>query len=60
VLSRAAHDAVDGSQGVGISFRDLGLHQLQGLPGLEALFQAEATGLPADFPPPRTPDFQSN
>ena len=55
VLSRAAHDAVDGSQGAGISFRDLGLHQLQGLPALEALFQAVATGLPSDFPPPRTP-----
>ncbi len=55
VLSRAAHDAVDGSQGAGISFRDLGQHQLQGLPALEALFQAVATGLPSDFPPPRTP-----
>ena len=55
VLSRAARDAVDGSQAAGITFRDLGLHQLQGLPGPEALFQAEAAGLPSEFPPPRTP-----
>jgi class 3 adenylate cyclase len=55
VLSRAARDAVDGSQPAGITFRDLGRHQLRGLPGLEALFQAEAVGLPSEFPPPRTP-----
>jgi class 3 adenylate cyclase len=55
VLSRAAHDAVDGSQPAGTGFRDLGLHQLQGLPGREALFQAEAADLPTDFPPPRGP-----
>ena len=54
VLSRAARDAVDGSQAAGISFRDLGPHQLQGLPGPEALFQAEAADLPSAFPPPRT------
>lgn len=53
VLSRAARDAVDGSQAAGISFRDLGVHRLQGLPGPEALFQAEAAGLPSEFPPPR-------
>ena len=55
VLSRAARDAVYGSRAAGISFRDLGLHQLKGLPGPEALFQAEAAGLPSAFPPPRTP-----
>jgi class 3 adenylate cyclase len=55
VLSRTAHDAVEGSQPAGTGFRDLGLHQLQGLPGPEALFQAMAAGLQADFPPPRTP-----
>jgi class 3 adenylate cyclase len=54
VLSRAAHDAVDGSQAAGISFRGLGMHQLQGMPGPEALFQADAAGLPSEFPPPRT------
>jgi class 3 adenylate cyclase len=55
VLSRATHDAVGGSQSAGINFRDLGLHQLQGLPGPEALFQAEVADLPSEFPPPRTP-----
>jgi class 3 adenylate cyclase len=54
VLSRAARDALDGSQAVGIAFRDLGLHRLQGLAGPEALFQAEVSDLPTDFPPPRT------
>jgi class 3 adenylate cyclase len=54
VLSRAARDAMDGSQPAGITFRDLGLHQLQGLPAPEALFQAEADGLLSEFPPPRT------
>ncbi|TMD41861.1 MAG: adenylate/guanylate cyclase domain-containing protein [Chloroflexi bacterium] len=55
LLSRAARDAIDGSEHAGIRFRDLGLHQLQGLPGLEALFQAEAPDLASEFPPPRTP-----
>jgi class 3 adenylate cyclase len=54
VLSGAARDAVGGSQPAGYRFRDLGMHQLAGMPGLESLFQAEADGLPADFPPPRT------
>jgi class 3 adenylate cyclase len=55
VLSRAARDAVDGSQAAGITFRDLGLYQLQGLPAPEALFQAEVAGLPSEFPSPRAP-----
>ena len=54
VLSRAACDAVDTSRLDGVSFRDLGLHQLQGLPGPEALFQAVVAGLRSEFPPPRT------
>lgn len=54
VLSRAACDAVDTSRLDGVSFRDLGLHQLQGLPGPETLFQAVAAGLASEFPPPRT------
>jgi len=55
LLSLAARNAIDGSELVDIRFRDLGLHPLQGLPGLEALFQAEARDLESDFPPPRTP-----
>jgi class 3 adenylate cyclase len=54
VLSRAAREAVKDSLPAGIGFRDLGLHQLQGLPALTALFQVEAADLPTDFPPPRT------
>lgn len=54
VLSRAARDAMEGSQPAGIGFRDLGLHALQGLPEPEALFQVEAADLATDFPPPRT------
>ncbi len=53
VMSRFARAAVDGRQAPGISFRDLGLHQLRGLPEPERLYQAVAAGLPADFPPPR-------
>ena len=55
MLSGAARDAVAASQPAATGFRDLGLHQLQGLPSPEALFQLEAAGLPTDFPPPRTP-----
>jgi class 3 adenylate cyclase len=54
VLSRAARDAVEGSQPAGIGFRDLGLHPLQGLPEPEALFQVEAADLATDFPALRT------
>jgi class 3 adenylate cyclase len=60
VLSRAARDAIDGFQPAGTGFRDLGLHQLQGLAGPEALFQAEAADLPTDFPPPRTSQARGN
>jgi class 3 adenylate cyclase len=54
VLSRAARKAVEGLQPAGIGFGDLGLHQLQGLPAPEALFQVEAADLPTGFLPPRT------
>ena len=54
LLSRAARDAIDGSEPADIRFRTLGLHQLQGLPGLETLFQAQAPDLASAFPPPRT------
>jgi class 3 adenylate cyclase len=54
VLSRSAHDAIVGSAPPGIVFRDLGEHRLHGMPGLETLYQAEAEGLPNQFPGPRT------
>lgn len=53
LLSGAARDAIDGSQPSGVSFRSLGVYRLHGLPEPEALFQVEAPGLPAEFPPPR-------
>jgi class 3 adenylate cyclase len=53
VLSRAARDAVQGSEHDAVLFRDLGPHVLQGLPRPEELFQAMAADLPIDFPPPR-------
>jgi len=37
----------------GVRFKSLGRHRLAGLPDLEALFQVQAKGLRASFPPPR-------
>jgi class 3 adenylate cyclase len=53
VLSRAARDAIDGSQATGVGFRDLGMHQLQGLSGPDLLFQVDVSDLPSEFPPLR-------
>jgi class 3 adenylate cyclase len=38
-----------------VRFRNLGQYRLRGLPGNVSLFQVAAKGLPAGFPPPRTP-----
>lgn len=54
VLSRMAREALEGQMPEGISFRELGLHSLSGLPEPEALFQVLAADLPSDFPPPRS------
>jgi len=51
VVSSAAREAIEGAREE--DFRDLGRHQLQGLPVPEALFQVVASGLRTDFPPPR-------
>jgi len=53
VLSSAAVRALESAMPVGIAIRELGAHRLQGLPDPEPLFQLEAPGLPASFPPPR-------
>jgi class 3 adenylate cyclase len=53
VLSSAAREAIAAALPTGIGLRDLGLHELQGLPTAVALFQVEAAGLPTDFPAPR-------
>jgi class 3 adenylate cyclase len=54
VLSSDARDAMQESLPTGIAFKDLGLHQLYGLPAPVALFQVLADDLPSDFAPPRT------
>jgi class 3 adenylate cyclase len=54
VLSTDARDAILVSQPAGVGFKDLGLHQLQGLPAAVALFQVLADDLPFEFAPPRT------
>jgi class 3 adenylate cyclase len=54
VLSSAAREALEASMPAGVGIRDLGRHELQGLPAPEALFQVEVADLPTDFPAPRT------
>jgi class 3 adenylate cyclase len=54
VVSGGAKHAIDGSMPAGIRLRSLGRHRLRGLTRPEALFQLEAEGLPAEFPPLRT------
>ena len=54
VLSSAAARTVETSLPEGVALRELGVHRLQGVPDPEPLFQLEAEGLPASFPPPRT------
>jgi class 3 adenylate cyclase len=54
LLSDATVRAVKDSLAAGVAFRALGTHRLHGLPEPEALFQLQAPGLPAQFPPPRT------
>jgi class 3 adenylate cyclase len=54
LISGETKAALGESQPVGIRFRSLGRHHLAGLADLEELYQVEADGLLADFPPPRT------
>ena len=55
VLSHSARDAIAATRPAGIDLRELGLHRLQGIPAPEALYQADAPDLPADFQALRTP-----
>src|SRR5262245_19982933 len=55
LVSAATRTAISRSPLAGIRFRSLGRHRLSGLPGPEMLFQVQAAGLHASFPPPRTP-----
>ncbi|MDP9224427.1 MAG: adenylate/guanylate cyclase domain-containing protein, partial [Actinomycetota bacterium] len=54
VVSGETTAAIEGSLPAGIRFRSLGRHRLPGLTHAEALFQVEAEGLLADFPPLRS------
>jgi class 3 adenylate cyclase len=54
VLSSATVRAVKASLPAGVGLQQLGAHRLQGLRNRETLFQLEADGLQARFPPPRT------
>ena len=54
LLSAATRQAVGQSPPKGVKFRSVGSHRLRGLRQPVALFQVEAPGLEARFPPPRT------
>jgi class 3 adenylate cyclase len=54
VASAATRAAIGGSAPAGARFRSLGRHRLHGLPEPEMLFQVQAQGLRAAFPPPLT------
>ncbi len=56
VLSSATAALVRDSMPAGASFRDLGSHRLKDLGRPEQIFQLEAAGLPAAFPPLRSLD----
>jgi class 3 adenylate cyclase len=54
VVSAATRAAIGTSPPAGIRFRSLGRHRLPGLAEPETLFQVQAHGLRAAFPPPRS------
>jgi class 3 adenylate cyclase len=53
VVSRAVREAMLSLPAIDATFRDLGLHQLHGLPEPSALFQVEVADMQMEFPPPR-------
>ena len=53
LLSRETAELLLEQQLPDIELRELGEHELKGLPEPEALFQLAAPGLPWEFPPPR-------
>ena len=54
VVSAATRAAIATAPPTGVRFRSLGRHRLAGLPDPEPLFQIQAQGLRAAFPPPRS------
>ena len=60
LATRATASIVEGILDATISFRDLGLHQLKGLPEPEAVVQILAPGIDAEFPPLRSIENHPN
>jgi predicted ATPase/class 3 adenylate cyclase len=58
VVSHATHQLC--GERAGVTFRDLGEHHLRGLERPERVFQVEADGLPAEFPPLETESTPTN
>jgi len=54
LLSTTARDSVGRARPTGTRLRSLGAHRLRGLRERQVLFQVDAAGMPARFPPPRT------
>jgi predicted ATPase/class 3 adenylate cyclase len=54
ILSEATATLLRENLPVDLDLRGLGCHQLKDLPEGEQLFQLQISGLPSDFPPPRT------
>ncbi len=54
VVSGETVTGIEGEVPADVGLRSLGRHDLAGLPEPQPLFQVEAEGLPADFPPLRT------
>ena len=53
LVSEAAHAGFEAPSAMGLAFRDLGTHELKGLPEPERLFQLLISGARIDFPPLR-------
>jgi predicted ATPase/class 3 adenylate cyclase len=58
ILSDATRALVQHALPAGVSLHDLGVHDLRGIADPERLHELVIEGLPADFPPPRTPDVR--
>jgi predicted ATPase/class 3 adenylate cyclase len=56
VLTEATRNLVRDDLPAGVQLRDLGLHRLRDLREAEHVFQVDAEGLPAQFPPLQTVD----
>ena len=54
LLSTTARDSVGRARPTGTRLRSLGAQRLRGLRERQVLFQVDAAGMPARFPPPRT------